>query len=113
MAGDVVYAGWRDQVALRRRHATGRFIVADRLGEERQAVRSLPHQRVELHACGDRVWISWRGQRVADYERCYGPGSWIPEPRVRPEPPPPLQRLSPPVAMIEVPELADYAELCA
>jgi hypothetical protein len=31
----VVYATWRDQIAHRRRHATGRFIVADRLSEER------------------------------------------------------------------------------
>src|SRR5947209_13457525 len=39
---DVVYADWRDQIAHRRRHATGHFIVADRLGEERTALRSLP-----------------------------------------------------------------------
>ncbi len=35
---DQVYGDWRDQVAHRRRHATGRFIVADRLSEERQAL---------------------------------------------------------------------------
>lgn len=39
---DHVYADWRDQVAHRRRHATGRFIVSDRLVEERAALRTLP-----------------------------------------------------------------------
>ena len=33
----------------------------------------------------NRVWVSWRGHRVADYERCYRPGTWLPEPRMRPE----------------------------
>lgn len=143
---DHVYADWRDQVAHRRRHATGRFIVSDRLVEERAALRTLPpgafdfslnrvvrvptdgylrysgcfyraplelvHQRVELHASRDEVWISWRGQDVVRYPRCYRPGRWIPEPRMRPEPPPPAR---PPVTLsvIEAPELADYAELCA
>ena len=144
---DVVYASWRDQLAHQRRHATGRFIVAERLAEERQALRALPpaafdfslqrtvrvptdgylrycgcfyraplelcHQRVELHASRDRVWISWRGHRVAEYLRCYRPGTWLPEPRMRPEPPPPPAILPIPCASIEAPELADYAELCA
>lgn len=39
---DVVYARWRDQVAHRRRHATGRFVVAERLAEERVVLRPLP-----------------------------------------------------------------------
>jgi hypothetical protein len=39
---DDVYARWRDRVALPRRHATGRFIVAERLEVERQALRVLP-----------------------------------------------------------------------
>ena len=39
---DHVYGDWRDQVAHRRRHATGQFIVADRLAEDRQALRALP-----------------------------------------------------------------------
>ena len=144
---DVVYAGWRDQVANRRRHATGRFVVAERLAEERQALRPLPptpfefslnrtlrvptdgylryggcfyrapvelvHQRVELHASRDRVWICWRGQRVAEYIRCYRPGTWLPEPRMRPEPPPPPAIVPIRSAPIAAPELVDYAELCA
>ncbi len=144
---DAVYAGWRDQVAHRRRHATGQFIVADRLGEERRGLRALPphpfdfslnrtvrvptdgylrhgacfyrapvelvHQRVELHASRDEVWISWRGQQVARYPRCYRPGCWIPEPRMRPEPPPPPTPVLSTVSRIDAPELADYAELCA
>src|SRR3954467_1789956 len=39
---DAVYARWRDRVALPRRHATGRFVVADRLAVEREALRALP-----------------------------------------------------------------------
>jgi transposase len=142
---DEVYADWRDRVAHRRRHATGHFIVSDRLVEERAALRALPpgrfdfslhrtvrvptdgylrhgacfyrapvdlvHQRVELHASRDEVWISWRGQEVVRYVRCYRPGRWIPTPTMRPEPPPPAR---PPVRLvIEAPELADYAQLCA
>jgi hypothetical protein len=39
---DDVYARWRDRIALRRRHATGHFVVADRLAVEREALRALP-----------------------------------------------------------------------
>jgi transposase len=39
---DDVYARWRDRVALMRRHATGRFVVAERLEVEREALRALP-----------------------------------------------------------------------
>jgi len=39
---DDVYADWRDRVALARRHATGAFVVADRLALEREALRPLP-----------------------------------------------------------------------
>ena len=39
---DEVYAGWRDRVALPRRHATGRHIVAERLAHEREQLRPLP-----------------------------------------------------------------------
>ena len=143
---DVVYASWRDQVAHRRRHATGRFVVADRLAEERLALRTLPphpfdfslsrtvrvptdgylrhgacfyraplelvHQRVDLHASRDEVWISWRGRELVRYPRCYRPGRWIPEPTMRPEPPPPA-RPSARLSVIDAPELADYAELSA
>jgi transposase len=144
---DVVYATWRDHVAHRRRHATGRFVVAERLTEERQALRPLPpapfdfslnrtvrvptdgylryagcfyrapvelvHQRVELHASRDEVWICWRGERVAGYQRSYRPGLWLPEPRMRPEPPPPPSQLPLRLQVIDAPALADYAQLCA
>ena len=39
---DDLYAGWRDRVALPRRHATGRHVVADRLAHEREQLRPLP-----------------------------------------------------------------------
>jgi transposase len=39
---DDVYARWRDRIALPRRHSTGRFVVAERLAVERQALRALP-----------------------------------------------------------------------
>ena len=143
---DVIYATWRDQIANRRRHATGQFIVAERLVEERQALRPLPpapfdfslnrtvrvptdgylryagcfyrapvelvHQRVELHASRDRVWIGWHGECVAEYPRSYRPGLWLPEPRMRPEPPPPPSQLPLRPQIIHAPALADYAELC-
>ena len=37
-----LYAGWRDRVALPRRHATGRHVVAERLAHEREQLRALP-----------------------------------------------------------------------
>src|SRR5205085_11825693 len=39
---DEVYARWRDRIALPRRHATSRHIVAERLAVERDALRALP-----------------------------------------------------------------------
>jgi transposase len=39
---DELYAGWRDRVALPRRHATGRHVVAERLEHEREHLRTLP-----------------------------------------------------------------------
>ena len=39
---DEIYAGWRDRIALPRRHATGRHIVAERLAPEREQLRPLP-----------------------------------------------------------------------
>jgi transposase len=143
---DEQYADWRERVCNRRIHATGRFPVAERLAEERSALRPLPpqgfdyayrrssrvpldgylrfsgsfyrapesliHQRVELHACRERVWICHRGAEVARYARSYEPGSWRPAPRMRPEPPPPP---APPLRVPEIPppELAEYAALCA
>ena len=144
---DEQYADWRDRVCNRRRHSTGRFMVDERLGEERDALRPLPpagfdyayarasrvpldgylryrqsfyrapealvHQRVTLQADRDSVWIEHRGAEVARYPRSYEPGSWLPAPRLRPEPPPapvPARIVVPEVCP---PELADYAELCA
>jgi transposase len=49
---DDIYARWRDRVALPRRHATGRFIVAERLEVERDALRALPP--VDFDAAGRR-----------------------------------------------------------
>ncbi len=50
---DEVYAAWRDGVALPRRHATGRFIVAERLAVEREALRPLPP--IAFDAAGRRA----------------------------------------------------------
>jgi transposase len=144
---DEQYADWRERVCNRRTHATGRFPVAERLAEERQALRALPparfeyayrrasrvpldgylrfsgsfyrapesliHQRVELHACREQVWICHRGVEVARYERSYEPGSWQPPPRMRPEPPPPLAPAQITILDTPPPELAEYAALCA
>jgi transposase len=41
------YADWRDGIASRRVHASGRFPVAERLAEERRALRPLPPQRFD------------------------------------------------------------------
>jgi transposase len=50
---DEQYAGWRDRICNRRRHATGRFGVDERLVEERQALRPLPPAR-----------FGWSGHRT-------------------------------------------------
>jgi transposase len=50
---DEVYAGWRDRVALPRRHATSGHIVAERLAVERQALRALPP--IAFDAAGRRT----------------------------------------------------------
>jgi hypothetical protein len=70
----------------------------------------LVHQRVELRFDRDQVWMCHRGAEVARYPRSYEQGLWLPPPVMRPAPPPPapLPRLT-----IPVPELADYAQLCA
>jgi Mu transposase, C-terminal domain len=144
---DERYASWRDRIALPRRHATGRHIVADRFEHERELLRPLPptgfdaagrrssrvpidgylkfgrcfygvpeslvQQRVELRWDRDRVWVEHGGHRVADYERSYEQGIWIPPPRMRREPPPVATLI--PIAGPQVvpPSLSDYAELCA
>jgi transposase len=73
----------------------------------------LVHQRVELHASRDEVWICWRGEELVRYPRSYRPGVWIPEPRMRPEPPPPPTQAVISPARVDAPGLSDYAELCA
>jgi len=53
---DEQYADWRDRTCNRRLHATGRFAVAERLAQERQALRSLPPARFD--------WSGHRSSRV-------------------------------------------------
>ena len=142
---DEQYADWRDRVCNVRLHATGRFVVAERLAEERLALRPLPptrfdyayarvsrvpldgylrfagsfyrapealvHQRVELRADRDTVWIVHRGQEVARYLRSWQPGSWLPQPRLRPEPPAAVPPAEIVIADVAPAELADYAAL--
>ena len=50
---DGQYADWRDRTCNRRTHATGRFPVAERLAEERRALRPLPPARFDWS--GDRT----------------------------------------------------------
>jgi transposase len=49
---DDVYAGWRDRVALPRRHATSGHVVAERLQLERESLRTLAP--VDFDAAGRR-----------------------------------------------------------
>lgn len=44
---DAVYVDWRDRVALPRRHATGGYVVAERLEHEREHLRALPPSRFD------------------------------------------------------------------
>jgi transposase len=77
-----------------------------------RAPASLVQQRVELRANRDEVWIRAHGITRAHYRRCYEPGTWLPAPVMRPEPP----AMAPPAELAPVvapPELAAYAELCA
>ena len=53
---DRQYADWRDYVCNRRLHGTGRFPVAERLAEERGALRPLPPARFD--------WSGARSVRV-------------------------------------------------
>ncbi len=77
-----------------------------------RAPEALVHQRVTLSADRDAVWICHRGAEVCRYARSYEPERWLPEPRLRPEPPP---AIPPAIVVSEVapPELRDYAALCA
>jgi transposase len=78
-----------------------------------RAPEALIHQRLELSACREEVWISHRGIEVARYARSYEPGSWQPPARMRPEPPPAPVPLQIKVPEVPPPELAEYAALCA
>lgn len=78
-----------------------------------RAPTQLVHQRVDLHADRDSVWISHRGAEVARYERSYRSGAWLPEPVMRPEPPPPPRPAVIEAPAVIAPELSDYAELSA
>jgi transposase len=53
---DRQYAGWRDERCNVRTHASGRFSVAERLTEERRALRALPPTRFD--------WAAARSVRV-------------------------------------------------
>jgi hypothetical protein len=50
---DDLYAAWRDRIALPRRHATSRHVVAERLAHEREQLRALPP--VAFDAAGRRA----------------------------------------------------------
>ena len=78
-----------------------------------RAPTSLVQQRIELRSNRDEVWIRAHGITVAHYHRCYTPGSWLPAPVMRPEPPSALPAAPIVAAAAAPPELADYAELCA
>jgi transposase len=78
-----------------------------------RAPEALVHQRVELRWDRDRVWIEHRGQRVAVYARSYISGTWLPAPRLRPEPPPIAPRTPIAGPRVVPPVLSDYTELCA
>jgi hypothetical protein len=82
-------------------------------GSHYRAPTSLVHERVCLNADRDWVWIAHRGQTVARYRRSYRPGSWIPAPVMRPEPPPPPTLAEIATPAVTPPMLADYAELSA
>ena len=144
---DDQYAAWRDRACNRRRHATRRFSVSERLEEERRAARAMPpgrfdfagrrpsrvpldgylrhggcfyraptelvHQRVELRFDRDSVWIAHRGTELVRYPRSYEPGTWLPTPVLRPEPPEPVEAREIAVPEVVPPELSDYAALCA
>jgi hypothetical protein len=73
---DEVCADWRDRIALPRRHATGRHIVAERLVHEREALRSLPP--VDLDAAGrraSRVPLDGYLKHAASFYRA--PEAWV------------------------------------
>jgi transposase len=53
---DAQYADWRDRICNRRTHASGRFPVDERLGEERRALRPLAPVRFD--------WSGHRTSRV-------------------------------------------------
>jgi transposase len=76
-----------------------------------RAPEALVHERVELRADRDTVWIVHRGEEVARYLRSYEPGSWLPAPRLRPEQPSAPRPAEIAIPEIAPPELLDYAAL--
>ena len=53
---DRQYAAWRDRICNRRLHSSGRFLVHERLGEERGLLRPLPPTRFDYaYARSSRV----------------------------------------------------------
>jgi transposase len=76
-----------------------------------RAPEALVHERVALRADRDTVWIVHRGEEVAHYLRSYEPGSWLPAPRMRPEPPSAPRPAEIVIPEIAPPELRDYAAL--
>ena len=80
-------------------------------GSHYRVPTSLVQERVELRADRDWVWITHRGVTVARYPRCWRPGSWSPEPVLRPEPPAAARPAAIEAPTIPPPVLADYAEL--
>jgi transposase len=65
---DELYASWRDRVALPRRHATGRHIVAELLAHEREQLRPLPP--VAFDAAGRR-WSRVPIDGYLKFGRCF------------------------------------------
>jgi transposase len=65
---DELYVGWRDRIALPRRHATARHVVAERLEHEREQLRPLPP--VVFDAAGRRS-SRVPGDGYLKFARCF------------------------------------------
>ena len=77
-----------------------------------RAPQALVHQRVELRADRDAVWICHRGSEVARYPRSYEPGFWSPRAAAAPRAAADRRRAAIAIPAVAPPELADYAALC-